>query len=99
MLKCQQEKSKVCYRIFVAVQPVVKAVMILSVCVCYVCARTYYCIPLITSPDELDMCVLMCSGFIKWYSGCFSCYLYSAPLSLYTIQHDGKYFITDFCTE
>lgn len=58
----------------------------------------FYCIPL-TFPDELDLCVQICSEFIKWYNGCFSCCLYSAPLSVYTILHDGKYFITDFCTE
>lgn len=66
----------------------------------YICVNTniFYCIPL-TFPDELDLCMLICSGFIKWYNECFSCCLYSAPLSVYTILHDGKYFITDFCTE
>lgn len=58
----------------------------------------FYCIPL-TFPDDIDLCVLICSGFIRWYNGCFPCCLYSAPLSVYTILHDGKYFITDFCTE
>ena len=64
--------------------------------------NTHVCIAVfipVTFPDERDLCVLICSGDIKWYNECVSCYLYLAPLSLYTILHDGKYFITDFCTD
>ena len=64
--------------------------------------HTHVCIAVfipVTFPDERDLCVLICSGDIKWYNECVSCYLYLAPLSLYTILHDGKYFITDFCTD
>jgi len=64
--------------------------------------HTYVCIAVfipVTFPDERDLCVLICSGDIKWYNECVSCYLYLAPVSLYTILHDGKYFITDFCTD
>ena len=64
--------------------------------------HTHVCIAVfipVTFPDERDLCVLICSGDIKWYNECVSCYLYLAPVSLYTILHDGKYFITDFCTD
>ena len=64
--------------------------------------HTHVCIAVfipVTFPDERDLCVLICSGDIIWYNECVSCYLYLAPLSLYTILHDGKYFITDFCTD